>query len=224
MSRTWKYNITVWNLDDFSIEEDIYNHVTYGIISADDETEAGIKHRHMYLETDKSFRLETLSKGIDPLNESRPWVKTCRDNGFVDKYVKPKGDPKLEWGTMAVECPGKRNDLDEMYDDVKDGMRLKEVLLKYKGRALKFINALSRMRAIMLGKDRVENDLIEYEEHLKFQHKSILECKVISMCEKSDLVTEVDNNRGISTSENICEEISKDEFMRGTEPEDWKPC
>lgn len=52
---------------------------------------------------------------------------------------------------------GRRTDLDDIYEDIEDGLSTKQILRKYKGKALRYVNMISRARSILNGTDEREN-------------------------------------------------------------------
>lgn len=63
-----------------------------------------------------------------------------------------KGKPKNQ---------GHRKDLDEIYDDIEEGMTAKEILIRHKGNAIRHINCIKKSLMIFHDLDMVDRHILE---------------------------------------------------------------
>lgn len=138
-----KYQLTFNNPLDhgFSHDEikDIigkFKSTTYWCMS-DEVGESGTPHTHLYIVFENGVLWDTLQKRFNGAHIEIANGTSQENRDYVFKEGKwladPKGETNIrdtheEYGDLPIERPGKRNDLDMLYDMIKNGLSNYEIL------------------------------------------------------------------------------------------------
>lgn len=140
-SRKWQ--LTINNPADYGFTHDKLKEILSGMKSliywcmADEIGEEGTYHTHLYLHGRGGINFSTLKKRFEGAH-----IEMCKGTAqqnmeYVSKTGKWKNDKKNEtcvdgtyeeFGELPVERQGKRNDLDDLYAMIKDGLSNYDIL------------------------------------------------------------------------------------------------
>lgn len=142
-SRSRKWQITINNPAEKGYTHDKikeilgqFNSVLYWCI-ADEVSESGTYHTHIYLVASNAIRFSTMKNRFDGAHFEIARGTSAQNRDYVFKLGKWIADKKretsladthAEWGAIPVERQGARNDLADLYDMVKQGMDNYEIL------------------------------------------------------------------------------------------------
>lgn len=161
-SRKWQLTINnpvEHNFDHKKIRELIGNikSVTYWCM-ADEIGENGTYHTHIFLSGRSGIRFSTIKRGFGPAHIEMA-KGTCQQNmEYVSKTGKWEKDKKHEtcvdgtfeeYGEMPMERQGKRNDMEDLYSMIKEGLTDYEILEQSSDYMLN-LDTISRTRQIIV--------------------------------------------------------------------------
>lgn len=143
--------------------------VTYWCMS-DEVGEQGTPHTHIYLYAPAGVEFKTLKNKMDKpdIEKARGTSEQCRNYVFKEgkwlndaKGETNKRDTHEEWGEMPVERPGKRNDLDELYEMIEQGQTNYQIISQQP----KYINQFEKLDRIrqMVVEEKYKNTFREME-------------------------------------------------------------
>lgn len=142
-SQSRKWQLTINNPAGKGFTHDYLKGIIAGMKSvvywcmADEIGENGTYHTHLFLCGRSGIRFSTLKKHFDGAHFEMAKGTAFQNMEYVSKSGKWEKDKKHEtsvpdtfeeWGEMPVERQGKRNDLDDLYSMVKDGLSNFEIL------------------------------------------------------------------------------------------------
>ena len=141
MSRKWQITINNPAEKGFTHER-IREHLsTMGNViywcMADEVGENGTYHTHIYIQGKNGIRFSTVKNRFDGGHFEMAKGTAHQNMEYVSKTGKWESDPKSdtrvdgtfeEWGDMPVERQGKRNDIDDLYAMIKQGLADYEIL------------------------------------------------------------------------------------------------
>ena len=140
-SRKWQ--VTINNPADKGYSHDKLKEIVSNMKSviywcmADEVGDNGTYHTHVYLHGRGGIRFSTIKKNFDGAHFEMAKGTAQENMEYVAKSGKWKNDKKAdtsipntfeEFGEMPVERQGKRNDIDDLYCMIKDGMSDYEIL------------------------------------------------------------------------------------------------
>lgn len=172
-SKTRKWFITINNYEEKGysldkIEEVILEYkdtLVYGCYCAEIGLEEHTPHVHIYLQFKNAKRFSTMQKKYkgSHLDMSKGTAKESRD------YIRKEGryldsakhetnliDTFREFGQLPVEEQGKRNDLNELYELIKDGNTNAEIF-EYNPKYMKYADKLDKIRQDII-EDKYKNE------------------------------------------------------------------
>lgn len=124
------------------------------------------KHIQGYVEFKKKLSLKQVKEYLQDkkchVEVRRGSQKQAIDYCHKKDTKDPKYDDFFEYGTPKDQ--GHRTDIDDIYDDLEEGLTSKEILVRYRGRALKYINMIAKGVSIFHGFDLNDSRILSQRQ------------------------------------------------------------
>lgn len=126
-----------WTHEAIKLKLAEFKNVIYWCMSDETGIESGLFHTHLYLVLKNCVLVSTIHNRFQGVHYDICKGTSQENRDYVFKEGKwltdPKGDTNHrdsheEYGELPDECPGKRTDLDQLYDMIKNGMSNYEIL------------------------------------------------------------------------------------------------
>jgi len=159
--RVRRYAIT-----SFDDEPPYYNGDEVAFLIYEKETcpTTGNFHWQVYAEF---YNKVSVRGALDKLGIKKGHAEAAKGSGKQNIEYCSKEKKAITFGQLGQM--GNRTDIDDIFDDIMDGLSTKQILKKYRGRALRLVNMISRARSIL-------NDTDEREQisNMKEREKQLL--------------------------------------------------
>lgn len=151
MNRNYCFTLNNWTQKEY---DDLLTWDCKYMVIGQEIGKNGTPHLQGYIEFEKPKRLSTIKKE----NERIHWETRKGNAKQASEYCKKEGK-WVEKGKMSEQ--GKRNDLIEACDDIKNGISLKEIALKNSTTYVKYYKGLEKLKNFMI-EPRTEPPYIEW--------------------------------------------------------------
>ncbi len=126
--------------------------------------ENGTSHIHLFISSASPIRFSTIKKRFPTAHIDKCIGTAAENRAYVSKSGKWVGTAKgetsngdfFEWGELPTEQQGRRNDLTELYQQIKAGATDVE-LLEYNPKNLRLLNYIERTRQALV-KEKVKKE------------------------------------------------------------------
>lgn len=126
---------------------------------SDEIGENGTYHTHIYLVYNNAIRFSTLTKMFDgkahiehcngSSEDNRNYIFKLGKHKFTDKGQTNLADTHFEYGALPVEQQGKRNDMENLINEIKAGATNDDILTKYPQYGFR-IEGINQIRATVM--------------------------------------------------------------------------
>lgn len=166
------------------------------------------KHWQGYVEFNNGVSMKTCQEHIgNPVAHCEPRKGTQKQAiVYCQKKDSSTGVGPFEYGTK--KHMGARSDLDTMVEAIEDGATKREMLLEFRGNALRHLGMIDRAQLAFMGLDSVDRLIIEKRE--------IVICTEVSGNTGPTPVEESDDSNEFSADRNVQEEA---EFLKNGDPD-----
>lgn len=139
MSRSWKYTLNNYNDEEKNLLKDVPALVHY--CGMEEAPSTGTKHLEGYITFDKVKKISALKK----MFERAHWEMAKGDD--ADNFLYNLKDKKI-WINYNNKKQGKRNDLEKVYNLIKDGKSKKDILDECPVEYIKFHGGIDKAIAL----------------------------------------------------------------------------
>lgn len=152
-----------WIFTSFTEPKPNTEHIQYMVYQKENGKKTQREHYQGYVELKDKYTRDRVKEFFGDrtlhLEPRRGTQKQAID--YCTKEDTKIGEP-VHFGTAKKQ--GKRNDIDEIMEDIEDGHTMKEILTNHKGNALRMIHCIDKAL-------RVKHELYALDDYIKLQRK-----------------------------------------------------